>query len=121
MSPFCCLRHVTYLEQPGLGHAAPSPEWFEKAMAALDQPETAAPATPPAAAKPPPPNTVPPANRPATAAQEAEAAKEFRLARLYVQNRLYTKARVKLKELINAHPDTAAAREAERLLNEIGP
>ena len=114
-------RHVTYLEQPGLGHAAPSPEWFEKAMAALDQPETLPPATAPAAAKPPPANAGPPAKRPATAAQEAEAAKEFRLAKLYVQNRLYTNARVNLKDLINAHPDTAAASEAQTLLNEIGP
>ena len=43
------------------------------------------------------------------------------MAKLYVQNRHYTKARVKLKDLINAHPDTAAATEAQTLLNEIGP
>jgi hypothetical protein len=28
---------------------------------------------------------------------------------------------VKLKDLIDAHPNNAAAREAQRLLNEIGP
>jgi hypothetical protein len=31
-------RHATYLEQPGLGHANPSPEWFEKAIIAVDGP-----------------------------------------------------------------------------------
>jgi hypothetical protein len=34
---------------------------------------------------------------------------------------LYTKARVKLNDLMNAHPNTAAATEAQTLLNEIGP
>lgn len=30
--------HVTYLEEPGLDHAMPSPEWFEKAILTLDKP-----------------------------------------------------------------------------------
>src|SRR5436190_1015573 len=41
-------RHVTYLEQPGLGHSAPNAEWFEKGIVALDEPlatEPEAPAT----------------------------------------------------------------------------
>ncbi len=31
-------QHVDYFEQPGLGHAIPAPEWFEKGIVAVDQP-----------------------------------------------------------------------------------
>ncbi len=31
-------KHITYLEQPGLGHTTPSAEWFEKAIVFLDAP-----------------------------------------------------------------------------------
>jgi pimeloyl-ACP methyl ester carboxylesterase len=31
-------RHAHYLEQPGLGHANPDAEWFDKALALLDEP-----------------------------------------------------------------------------------
>jgi predicted esterase len=31
-------KHVTYLEQPGLGHAQPAAEWFEKGLDFCDQP-----------------------------------------------------------------------------------
>lgn len=31
-------KHVTYLEQPGLGHAMPAAEWFEKGLDFVDQP-----------------------------------------------------------------------------------
>ena len=30
--------HVDYFEQPGLGHAMPGPEWFEKGIIAVDRP-----------------------------------------------------------------------------------
>jgi predicted esterase len=35
-------EHITYLEEPGLGHHAPSAAWFEKAIVFLDEPLTAA-------------------------------------------------------------------------------
>lgn len=31
-------KHITYLEVPGMGHALPPAEWFEKGIVALDEP-----------------------------------------------------------------------------------
>jgi hypothetical protein len=123
-------RHVTYLEQPGLGHSAPNAEWFEKGIVALDEPlatEPEAPAT--AASKSPPANgsasskrSTAATTRPTTvaASKEPEDVKMLRLAKLYMQNRLYSKARAKLKELLATHAGTASVTEAQALLKEIG-
>jgi hypothetical protein len=160
-------KHVTYLEQPGLGHQPPSAEWFEKGIVALDEAkdsETEEP-TPkgkgskgkgatPVAKRPVTPTTRPAVattrptavvtTRPATATthptiattrpvvaathptsaaaatQEAEDLKMLKLAKLYVNNRLYSKARAKLKELVEAYPKSASAKEAEGILKQIG-
>ena len=121
--------HVTYLQVPGMGHQAPSAEWFEKGIVALDDrsgavapaPVAAAKAPKPAAARPKPAPAPAKANEAVEAAgPEADADKLLKLARLYVENRLYNKAREKLKQLVKDHPGTPQAREGEKLLKEIG-
>jgi hypothetical protein len=120
-------KHVTYLEQPGLGHQPPNAEWFEKGIVALDtgfgaeeaekaSPEKAAPAKtrviakrPAASAKEPPP--------PSDAADEA--ARLLRSAKPYIESGLYEQARERLEKVVSTYPNSPSAAEARKLLVEI--
>ena len=131
-------KHVTYLQVPGMGHALPDAEWFEKGIVALDagreavakveRPEApasqaagSATARPKAPTTPKPTPAAPAAGAPDEAAgPHAEAEKLMRLARLYVSNRLYARAREKLNQVIKEHPGSPQVDEARKLLKEIG-
>jgi predicted esterase len=118
-------EHVSYMQVPGMGHTTPDAEWFEKAIDALDDPAARAagskgkkaPARPVLKA----PTSKPAATAPAASQPtEPEDIRMLKLAKLYAQNRLFDKARAKLKELLNAYPGTASAKEGEAMLKEIG-
>ena len=115
-------KQIAYIEVPQMGHQPPDAEWFDKAVAALDD-EAAREAW---AAKGNPKSK--PKLKPAAAATAAAtkpaapspAAKELKMARMYAENRLYAKARAKLKALIEQYPKSTEAAEGRKLLEEIG-
>jgi poly(3-hydroxybutyrate) depolymerase len=106
--------HATYFQVPGMGHEAPSAEWFEKAILELDK-------FPPVAA---PPATRPATPRTRTAAATSKppadpAASLLSVARTYIANKRYPQARDRLNRILRDHPTTPAAAEAKKLLEEI--
>jgi Esterase PHB depolymerase len=111
-------EHITYFQVPGMGHAPPPQDWFAKGIDALDAEVTAPPAAtalaPRAAAVKPAP--APPATQ-RTPADDAQ--KLLAQANLFISNKLYDLAREKLRYIIVKFPDTPAAAQAERQLEEL--
>jgi hypothetical protein len=113
-------EHITYLQVPGMGHRSPDAEWFEKGLAALDEPVAAT-----AGFKASPVAVVKPATRPVAAATtaptgpQAIAQQLLATARLYVDNKQYERGREKLGWIVLHYPDTPAAKEAKKLLGEL--
>jgi pimeloyl-ACP methyl ester carboxylesterase len=105
-------KHLTYFEVPGMGHRPPDADWFDKALAALDEIPKSAPAAKLATL---------PAEAPAAQDVPVEADKQLRAARLYLDHELYPQARERLRRLIAAYPRTPAAEEAKKLLAKIPP
>lgn len=135
-------KYVTYLQVPEMGHGIPDAEWFEKGIAALDEPlGKIAPELDreeykePSLAKGTVEKAGPPKVASAGGAQQqqrapveerklegpaAEAERELRGAKLYLNDRrLYPKARERLKKVVDAYPNTPAADEAVKLLKSI--
>lgn len=104
-------QYVAYLEVPGMGHQLPPADWFEKAVAFLD--DRTAPA-PPAATTAPAAAAEPPAQDPAAANEAAD--KLLRLARLHLANGRPADAEAKLRAILASYPQTPAAAEARKLL-----
>jgi hypothetical protein len=112
-------EHITYLQVPGMGHQAPDAEWFEKGIAALDEP---LPQPAAAVAKPKIVITTRPAAAPASTqpADPRKVADQLLInAKLYIDNHVYDRAREKLRWIVEKFPDTPAAADAKKLLAEI--
>ena len=110
-------EHITYLQVPGMGHQAPNEEWFEKGMAALDENLPALPVKPTLV-------TLKPATRPLVGATQTATPREvadhlLSTARLYIDNKQYERGKEKLNWIIQNYPNTPAATEAKKMLNEL--
>jgi hypothetical protein len=122
-------EHVTYFQVPGMGHQAPDAEWFEKGLAALDEPVTAAAPGAPTGAptgagavKRTPATATRPAARPATTRamdRAALAAHLLATAKMYVDNRQYELGRQKLTWIVQNFADTPAGVAAGKLLDDL--
>jgi len=115
-------EHITYFQVPGMGHQAPDAEWFEKGLAALDEPIAAAPpataGTPKrpvtAATRP----TAPPATTQAMGRTEV-AARLLATAKMYVDNHQYELGRQKLTWIVQNFADTPAGITARKMLDDL--
>jgi hypothetical protein len=113
-------EHITYFQVPGMGHQAPDAEWFEKGLAALDEPIATAPVAG-GARRPVTPATRPSA-RPATTQAMDRATVAARLlgtAKMYVDNRQYELGRQKLTWIVQNFADTPAGITARKMLDQI--
>jgi len=108
-------EHITYFQVPGMGHQAPDAAWFEKGLAALDEPAAAV------VKRPITPATRPTATPATTQAldRRAIAARLLATAQLYVDNKQYERGREKLTWIVQNFADTPAGVTAKRLLNEL--
>jgi hypothetical protein len=124
-------QHVTLMQVPGMGHDVPDADWFEKAIAALDEPlpkiqaaraATRAAATQQAARRAPAKPTTTAATAPARAEAEnpaRDADRLLNLARSYIAAGSYAPARARLEKIISSYPNTTQAQDAKKLLREI--
>jgi len=108
--------NVTYLEVPGMGHQPPDAEWFEKGLEALDKPPAAVAS---AGGKKAGGKAV---EAPATKAadNEAEAEKMFNAAKMFADNNRVDEARKRASAVVAQFPNTKAAEQAKKLLDQIG-
>jgi hypothetical protein len=113
-------EHITYFQVPGMGHQAPDAEWFEKGLAALDEPIAAAPVAG-GARRPVTPATRPSAPPATTQAMDRAtvAARLLGTAKMYVDNRQYELGRQKLTWIVQNFADTPAGITARKMLDQI--
>jgi dienelactone hydrolase len=125
-------QHVTLLQVPDMSHDVPDADWFEKGIAAMEEPREKIAAlratTRAAAAQRSQARAVVPATRasstPATRAAEPpdparDAEKLLNLARSYITAGAYAPARLRLQTIISTYPNTPQARTAQSMLDEI--
>ena len=112
-------RYATYMEVPGMGHAYPPAEWFDKGIAALDEPIPQIVAARKPRTRPRPGPSPSPRTRPASRPAEEPAKSRLQLARAYLANGLKDKARQTLAKLVADYPKTPQAAEAKQLLAEL--
>ncbi|HOW71925.1 MAG TPA: hypothetical protein PKY77_15105 [Phycisphaerae bacterium] len=124
-------ERVSYLEVPGWSHQPPNRLWFEKGVAALETPPRKPPATAPTTDPRPGPAQVAQAHRWLVSAQkelESVARMQPELRRQLEQQKRYDafvqhareKARQYLERTIGDYPTTPAARQAKKMLNDLG-
>ncbi len=117
-------QYISYLEVPGLGHRPPDASWFEKGVAALDQPSLLTPPiTGPTTDPRPLPSQVAQAQRILAAAQyylklaipQGSEAMRERIRKSYQD-----KAHKYLQRVVEEYPTTPAAAKARELLLKTG-
>lgn len=125
-------ERVSYLEVPGWSHQPPNKLWFGKGVAALETPPRKPPTTAPTTDPRPGPAQVAQAYRwLVTAQKELESVSRMRpeLRKQLEQQKRYDdfvqrarqKAREYLEQTIGDYPATPAARQAKKMLQDLGP
>lgn len=125
-------ERVTYLEVPGWPHQPPNKLWFEKGVAALEampkKPPTTAPTSDP---RPGPAQAAQAYRWLVTAQKELESVSRMRpeIRKQLDQQKRYDafvqrtqdKAREYLQRTVGDYPTTPAARQAKKMLKDLGP